>query len=570
MDIAVMCKQLAADATAFWTVWSAEFLPVYPYIGDACGVAWRNAKARLCWDKSGPRKIPHFMPFNRCLPMGDLPVIAYLAVTDVCTVVAIMLVPVHAADAAIAAFHLASSPSPPPPPLLRVLLALFDLQSAYRVNGRQLRDVWKQGVVWFDMASIDLRVQFGDASACNTFNRSSYYGVHRARRRIAYVNESYPPRHPFLISWMQCRAAAGLQALLGDAMVYFDDVPCVGFDDLLWSADGRAVIVDGVHWRRIDAVLAESMAAFMEMGHTPAPKKTQLPSLRLTCQGALIDVESEQLCIHPDKRESYSAEIEGILLDRPRCPRHRFNSVAHKLIYCAAIMVRIRPWLFFIFRCLHRTQFANSVYVDDPAADSLRRCKLALDNGADHTVPLAWRETIPSVGVGAIAQYADAAGDGANPGFGVWWVEGSNLYLVFGAWSASEVQLPIHVLEFWTNSMGLEAVWSHDHSNQFVVEYTDNTAAEIIGDSQYSKAEHMLRIAAWRAEFMDGTGLCVLPQRVTSEDNVWADWLSRGRSAEVLAEARALGLSPTILSCPPRSRALLASIVATLSAPLPA
>lgn len=116
--------------------------------------------------------------------------------------------------------------------------------------------------------------------------------------------------------------------------------------------------------------------------------------------------------------------------------------------------------------------------------------------GDDHPVPLARRETFPTIGSGAIAQYADAAGDGwGTPGFGVWWVVGSTLYLVGGAWTTAQRALPIHVQEFWTNSMGIEAVWSQDSSNQFIVEYTDNTAAEIIGDSQYSRSEEMILIA---------------------------------------------------------------------------
>jgi hypothetical protein len=554
-----MAERLGKDAVAGFTEWSREFVPTWPFIGDACGIAWRNGKGRLCWDKSGPRNIPHYVPFNKTLPMDRLPVIVYLSVTDVCEVIALMLVPVHMLEAARAACSAVED--------LHVLGCLFDLLSAYRVIGRQRRDVWKQGVIWFDMASLDSRLQFGDSSACNTFNRSSNYGVYKARQRIEYVTREYPTRHPLLIQWQQERSSAGLEALLAQVMAYFDDIPVCGFDDLLYDRAGRPVIVDGQHKRRIHVVFTECQQAFIELGHQPEPSKNQLPSLQLTCQGALIDIETETLCIHPDKRIAYSADIDAIIEDGPRCPRHALNSIAHKLMYCASIMVRLRPWLFYIFRCLHRTQFSQSVFIDEPAAANLRKCQLALQHGQDHTVPLAWREEFPCIGSGALAQYADAAGDGLNPGYGVWWVEGRELFIIDGVWSPDQLALPIHVLEFWTNSMGLEAAWTHNHEHQFIVEYTDNAAAEVIGDSQYSRSESMVLIADWRADLMDATGLCALPQRVTSADNEWADWLSRGKRSDVLAAARSLGLSVTLLSAPPSALRLLSTLVATIAAP---
>ena len=120
--------------------------------------------------------------------------------------------------------------------------------------------------------------------------------------------------------------------------------------------------------------------------------------------------------------------------------------------------------------------------------------------------------------------------------------------------------MPIHVLEFWTNSMGLEAVWLRDSSHQFVVEYTDNSAAEVIADSQHSSSLLMTMIASWRSDFMDSSGMCVLPQRVSSAENVWADWLSRGQLWAVLREAAQLGLQPRFFPVPPRAGSLLVDL----------
>ena len=554
--IAVMAKALHKDASSGWVEWSPFFVPTWPYVGDACGVVWRGGKPRLCWDKSGARRVPNFIPFNRALPMDELPIIVYLSVGDVCLMIAIMLVPVHAnRDARDAgSTHV----------VLQLLVGLFDLRSAYRVIGRQRADLWKQGVIWVDAASLDGRLQFGDASACNTFNRTTNYGVWRARRRLAYIDSTYPPRVVELKEWQLQRRASGLGAELSFVMGYFDDMPFGAFDDALVDERGVACMLDGAPVRRCDAVARECMTAFEEIGHVIEPEKTQWPSLHLTCQGALIDVHAEQLQLHPDKRVAYLEALHDILRAAPRVPRSEYNSVAHKLLYCATIMIRLRILLFHIFRCLHGSRFSSVVHLTTHAINSLRSCALALEHSSDHTLPLAWREHVPSIGDGAIAQYADAAGDGlGTPGFGVWWVVGRRLFLVFGAWHAHQLSLPIHVLEFWTNSMGLEAVWTQDHKHEFIVEFTDNVAAEVIGDSQYSSSEPMMLIAEWRSDFMDATGVCSLPQRVSSAHNVWADMLSRGLASEVLRQALLLGLSPTVLPVPPRSAALLEALVHT-------
>ena len=62
----------------------------------------------MTWDKSGPRGIPSFRPFNQTLPLDDLPIIVYVSVSCL------------AHDAAV----LAASGAP-------VLLWAFDLSKAY-------------------------------------------------------------------------------------------------------------------------------------------------------------------------------------------------------------------------------------------------------------------------------------------------------------------------------------------------------------------------------------------------------------------------------------------------------
>jgi hypothetical protein len=91
-----------------------RFPSMWPFVGDACGVAWRHGAGRMTWDKSGPRGIPQTVPFNLSLPMHLLPDISYTSVLVL----------------ALAAAILATCG-------LELEVWAFDLKAAYRRYGRQ-------------------------------------------------------------------------------------------------------------------------------------------------------------------------------------------------------------------------------------------------------------------------------------------------------------------------------------------------------------------------------------------------------------------------------------------------
>ena len=67
--------------------------------------------------------------------------------------------------------------------------------------------------------------------------------------------------------------------------------------------------------------------------------------------GALVRVREKHIVVHPDKRKRYITEI--VLAEQEKTVERDFlNSLVHKLIYSAGIIVRMRPWLNPIFRCL--------------------------------------------------------------------------------------------------------------------------------------------------------------------------------------------------------------------------
>ena len=138
------------------------------------------------------------------------------------------------------------------------------------------------------------------------------------------------------------------------------------------------------------------------------------------------------------------------------------------------------------------------------------------------------------------------------------------LFFAYGEWDAAQLHLPIHALELWASTAGLMAARvAHDKcENTFVLEYTDNAASEFVADSQQSRCHYLQLLLAARSDFFDESGVCSLPQRVSSEHNVWADWLSRGQVARVLAEAVRLGLRPARVFPTPPARALLDALTA--------
>jgi hypothetical protein len=88
----------------------------------------------------------------------------------------------------------------------------------------------------------------------------------------------------------------------------------------------------------------------------------------------------------------------------------------------------------------------------------------------------------------------------------------------------------------------------------YALDFSDNSGAEWLA-RRLSPHEHRMQlISRRRAEFLHRQGLFVRACRVSSEDNRWADHLSRQRVSVVEDEARHLGLSLQLLPIPPELR----------------
>ena len=520
-NIAVVAECTDKDEKLGFTSEPFEFCPTWPFIGDAVSVHWRNQAARLCWDKSGPRKVPGWRPFNERLPLEDLPIIAYVTITHSARDVAVW-------DSS----------------GLEVRMFKCDLSKAYRRAGRQRSDIWKQGRVTMRGCTVDFRGQFGDASQPNTANRTWQFCVWVARRLIRALEALFPAVDPLLLAWIGLRSSEGKLVTLGDVWAFFDDVHGGAINDAIVAQSGELVRLEsGETLTRAVLYYEAVMCVFEAAGFSFGADKKVPPTFTLELLGALLRVKHLQIVVHPEKRPRYIEQIRELrVLDW--APREEFNSLAHKLIYCSCIIVRMRPLLFPVFKCLHAPTRTSRVKVSVEAKEALERCENFLTFADAHSLPFASLEKFPSLGDGIVVSYADAAGEGLWQGWGFWWVEGNTCFFAFNEWSDSQKQLVIHAKEAWVTTAAVMSIKAVNSSVSFVLEYTDNAATEWVADSQASRCVLLQEIISARARFFDAADVCTLPQRVKSEHNIWADWLSRGQIQKFIAAVCKCDLKP--------------------------
>lgn len=537
--ISVLQDTMSEALDAGWLVVSQSFVPTWPFIGDSCGVAWRFGNPRVTWDKSGPRSIRGHVPFNAGIDLEALPSISYMSVLTMGRAMAIYLV--------VGGHQL-------------VACWLFDIMKAYRALMRQRADTWKQGVVMPGRRSRDERLQFGDCSACNRYNRVSSACIEQARVSLTLMDEQFPPRDQLIVDWVTMRRSKGLGAQLTHVNGFFDDVSGGGFDDVLYPPESanpvrRPPVLDEVGWQvltRQFLSLAVVEKAFTVIGFQSKESKRRYPShSRLELLGALIELAYARISLNPDKVERYVADLANAE-SVPFLPRPIFTSLVHKLVHASCIIVRLRPRLAPMFRDLRAGRHCpTSVPISAASTEAFHFAKRCLEGEGLSSIPIASAEAFPQFGDGTVAQYADASGDGADPGFGGWFVIGLVCYLVASPWPEWARHIPIHALELWATTALTCLVYETDATSAFIVEYTDNQGAEWVADTQSSKSPHFHLLIDARADFFDSSGVCTITQRVSTHHNSWADDLSRGRLAKVWYEAVSLGLQPVRLSIPP-------------------
>ena len=169
--------------------------------------------------------------------------------------------------------------------------------------------------------------------------------------------------------------------------------------------------------------------------------------------------------------------------------------------------------------------------------------------------PLAFRVLLAPAGAHAAVEYEDASGlpqpneaSDHEAGFGSCWsVRDGCLFYIAGLWSAEESHLlHITILEACITffSTPTYVACPAFAGVQYVLEYSDNTGAEWMARRETPHAHLLQLVAAKRADMPQQLGLFITTARVSSEENSWADDLSRQRVVEVEHDARLLGLQP--------------------------
>jgi hypothetical protein len=157
----------------------------------------------------------------------------------------------------------------------------------------------------------------------------------------------------------------------------------------------------------------------------------------------------------------------------------------------------------------------------------------------------------------ALAIYADAALECADAGFCAWTVLDDELVYVQGEWTADERRDAfICDLELAASTFGLVAL-TPESGRSFVYSFTDNVNAKAAMRSATPKTELMQTLCRARVDWLIANRVAEAAERITSKANLWADLGSRGKLAEMLEQAKMLGLSTRRVQIPPGWRELL-------------
>lgn len=468
----------------------------------------------------------------------------------------------------------------------------FDLSKAYKRTGQQNATMWYR-TFWSDLGSQTLdRICFGQRDGPCSFSGQTTWMVFVMKRELEYADACYPPRDPAVLAFVRFRLLVAQSLGLGPRfaslhflMAMIDDFGLGSVDDLLYRVDGSKVLLaDGSQRRRPFLHFDVCTSVVARVGHRlepDDPAKYAVAADVMVLLGVELDVPRAVLSLESgdehSKRARYLRELDA-RLSAGVISTTDLTSLAFKMLVVCECYPYGRQWLHPIFRALRGGRTAPvDLAVESSVCATLRRFQQLLRSDDPLSVPMASRQTFPySDAEDLIVDFADASGQDPpwrvpfvdepsnEPGYGAWSVHGRTLYYLWGRWHPEELEcLSISVLEYlislWASVLFSRARPSATH----LLEFTDNSGAEWSMRRETPSAALMQRVADRRAAFLHEHHLFSRVHRVSSSANRWADMLSRQRVAEVLLEARELGLRCVLLDVPPdlRDTAWLTSAV---------
>ena len=448
----------------------------------------------------------------------------------------------------------------------------LDLVAAYKRTGQQRSTRWyRQFSTPSGTQTMD-RVSFGGTDGPSVFSEQSNFARFIIVREIRYADVCYPPCDARVIAYLEARQAAfdsqdGYELALGFLMVLIDDFGGVSIADLIFRADGSArYVASGVQMNRAELHFEVALSVIKRFGHDVDPSKPDKyvpPADDMVLIGGEIDLVSETLALEPAKRLRY-AKLLASTLASPTIRTSALTSLAFKMLVVCEVHPIARQWLHSSFRQLRRHHNEGVVHWEgtEAKADMIRFHDL-LTSDEPLCVPLAARHSFPLDGhPDLIVKYDDASGlskpgfeESNSPGFGAWTVRDSCLYYIVGLWSEEEaVHFSISVLEYLISLFSSITFSALFPEASHILEFTDNSGVEWSARRENATSELMQRVTARRSAALRASNIIPRTLRVSSEDNLWADKLSRQQVVEVLRHAEALGLRTQQVSVSPETR----------------
>ena len=459
-----------------------------------------------------------------------------------------------------------------------IKVAKIDLPKCYKQNGQQTATRWARAYIGPGgrQRALD-RVGFGQTDGPEVCSGQTDVHCFLLRREFQYAEACYPSRCEHVIAWQRDRRAAA-RAMGGDPLVWsarefvlamLDDFGMVAFDDLLFRIDGSPVTLPWGEQRTWSHLVFSIIKSFEKrIGYAPLDvDKLESPRDRMLFLGVIADVVREEKSLDPDKRKRYLSRLREMLAAQTVSAANLLRMAFRLLVVCQ-VRPAYRQWLHSFFRAVRGQQRVRMLRLADlpELVDDANRFASLLASEDRIAAPLAPRVLFVPAGDHAAVKYEDASGprqpgedSDHEAGFGSWSVRGNFLFYIAGVWSAEEAsRLHITVLEACITTFSTPTYIESPHFRDVshFLEFSDNTGAEWMARRETPHAPMLQHIAAKRASILEELGVFVTTARVSSEENVWADDLSRQRVDKVEREAWALGLQPVRLEVPAKWRDL--------------
>ena len=429
----------------------------------------------------------------------------------------------------------------------------FDMAAYYRKFGRRPDELWHQAMYGSNGFQLDTRCQFGDASVAVKCSRFSNLIAATIRTRLEAFDSSHASRDDTVLKWIDERVTCNeankdseqyeaLDTSLFVIGVYIDDGAAASIDDLLYDLHGSPVYDEGGrHLRRAEAhfnIAVETLALF---GHESAKEKEQPPSLLLESLGLELDLVVDRMRLMKRKRAKYAAmarEVAGL----NTCEFNMFRSLLGKLSFAAGVYPLARQWTHACWR-LSKAKFRladGRVPITKTVRGELLKWATELERDDHEGVPLAARSAFPAVGGGeAGAIYCDASG---SQGWCAWTLVDTTVYEMCGEWNENTRDMNIADKEYLASTAGLLGLHPFIDTT-YIWEWTDNAVALAAIQRLTPSRPIMQELSVLRTEWLQESLVFTAGERITSKNNLWADWGSRGRVDWLQAHAIELGFN---------------------------